>query len=100
MKVSKLFVNAALFSGLVFTTQVSAQGDDYGNRQNMPQGYSQGNMMNPMMMRMCQQGNNMPVMKMMQEKQAVMQQHRRVMENRLANIEALLQQLVDLQQAR
>ena len=44
-------------------------------------------------------GNNddMPKMKMMQEKQAEMKQHMQSMETKLGNIEALLQELVDLQ---
>ncbi|HFD86237.1 MAG TPA: hypothetical protein ENJ35_01005 [Gammaproteobacteria bacterium] len=39
----------------------------------------------------------MPMMQMMQKKQAMMQQHMRTVEGRLANIEALLKQLVALQ---
>ncbi len=40
----------------------------------------------------------MPMMKMMQARQAMMQAHMSKMETHLANIEALLQQLVELQQ--
>lgn len=39
----------------------------------------------------------MPMMQMMQKKQAMMQQHMRTVEGRLANIEALLKELVALQ---
>jgi len=46
------------------------------------------------------QGHNkggMPMMEMMKERQAMMQEHMGKMETSLSNIEALLQQLVDLQ---
>lgn len=39
----------------------------------------------------------MPMMQMMQERQAMMQAHMTKMETHMANIEALLQQLVELQ---
>ena len=60
-------------------------------------GGNQGGMM-PMMMGSNQGG--MPMMKMMQQKQAMMKNHMKIMETRLANIEALLQQLVELQKAK
>ena len=93
----------------------------------MPMGSSQGNMSNPMMqmmmmqmMQMMQQqhGNRMSMhggqgghqggmgmmgggkgdmSNMMQEKQAEMKQHMQTMQTKLGNIEALLQELVDLQ---
>jgi len=96
----------------------------------MPMSGSQGYMMNPQMreqmMRMHQQGNmpmsrgpgNMtgprgrmgmmqggqqsmpPMMNMMQQRHAEMSAHRQAMEKRLANIEALLQELVNLQKGK
>jgi len=43
------------------------------------------------------QGRGMPMMQMMQQKQAMMQEHMKKTEGHLANIEALLKQLVELQ---
>jgi hypothetical protein len=68
------------------------------NGMNMP---GQGMMMNGpqggMPMMRGRQGGMPPMMQMMQQKQAMMQQHMQVVEGRLANIEALLKELVSLQ---
>ena len=85
----------------------------------VPMGYPQRNSMNPMM-RMYQQGNTMPMrgnprnmarpggdhmsnnpmMRMMYERHTEMQVHRQTMEKHMARIEALLQELVNLQKEK
>ncbi len=65
----------------------------YGQQGQMPMMYGQQGQM-PMMYG--QQGQ-MPWMQMMQQRQAVMDEHMKRMEAHMANIESLLQQLVELQ---
>lgn len=95
MKMVKMVVISTLVSAVSLTAMASPTGETeiegYGPGS-MPMMQGQGGM--PMMRG--QQGN-MPMMNMMREKQAMMQTHMKTMETRLANIEALLQQLVELQ---
>ena len=81
--------------------KISAETPVAGGQMPMTQG-QQGGM--PMMqgqsggMPMMQgQPGGMPMMQMMQERHAMMQAHMTKMETHMANIEALLQQLVELQ---
>ncbi len=81
-----------------------AQSDSMPSGNSMPmQGDMKGMPMNgdmkamgnmPMMGGM---NGEMPMMKMMEERQAMMQEHMKKMETSMGNIESLLQQLVELQ---
>jgi hypothetical protein len=133
MKVQHLILTAVLASGIT-TSVYAADNDTNSNMQpsmpmmqgpqgQMPMGYTQGQPMHPMMMqhmmRMQQQGNNMPMtnrpggmmnpprgmgrmnrggtpmMEMMQQKHVMMQAHMEKVESHLANIEALLRQIAE-----
>ena len=141
MKIQHMILATVLVSGVALSTAALSQESQqtvqpnmpmmYGPQGQMPMGYSQGPMMNPMMrqqmMRMHQQGYDMPMsggpgnmmggnqdgmpmmgrgqggrpmMQMMQARHAEMTTHRQAMEKRLANIEALLQELIKLQKAK
>ena len=85
MNISKTIVMTVLVSSLSFA--VNADSDHKEGGQEMPShSMPQAGM------------GGMPMMQMMQEKQAMMKQHMTTMETHLANIEALLKQLVELQQ--
>lgn len=97
MRFSKLWVISGLITVASLSFVVLAdQNADTSNGQSMPmmQGH-QGNM--PMMHGMQGQPNGMPMMQMMQQRQAKMDDHMQKMETHMANIKALLEQLVELQ---
>ena len=70
--------------------------------KNMPTPRGPGNRMGPpgRMGMMGGDGSNMPMMGMMQQRHAEMQAHRQTMEKHMARIEALLQELVNLQKGK
>ena len=70
--------------------------------KNMPTPRGPGNRMGPpgRMGMMGGDGSNMPMMGMMQPSPAAMQAHRQTMEKHMARIEALLQELVNLQKGK
>ena len=85
MNISKAMVMTVFVSSLSFAVNADSDHQKSGHdmsSHSMPEGGMGG----------------MPMMKMMQEKQAMMKNHMTTMETHLANIETLLKQLVELQQ--
>jgi len=85
VNISKTIVMTVLVASLSFAVNADSdrgEGEHDMSSHSMPEGAM----------------NGMPMMKMMQKKQAMMQNHMTTMETHLANIEALLKQLVELQQ--
>ncbi|RUM94548.1 MAG: hypothetical protein DSZ28_02620 [Thiothrix sp.] len=95
MKLIKMST-AAILASIISISAVADEdhhpGEDQAASSQMPEMNQQGQM--PGMMG---QPGQMPMMQMMQQKQAMMQEHMKKTEGHLANIEALLKQLVELQ---
>lgn len=102
MKLIKMST-AAMLASIISISAVADEnhhpGEDQAAASQMPAAGGQMPKMNqqgPMAGMMGQQGQ-MPMMQMMHQKQAMMQEHMKKTEGHLANIEALLKQLVELQ---
>ena len=94
MKVVKT-ISIAMFVSTISLTALADSGhhDDEGSKSSIPEKAYVNNQM-PIM------GKDMPIMEMMQQIPAMMDTHMKKMEPYMPNVEALLDQLVELQQTQ